>query len=867
MNAPLRWELRRAADAAGVEAMLGGPQPDGRRIAVLVEDGAVLACEDRSARWRGHLLWREEARLDAGESGRLRGAVAALAARLGRGRLWLEFDLADDGVVLIGSADGSAAAIEGCVAHLYAGEPAAPAPASGTILQLEPAGLGGLAVGTRIEQPAWTSLAEIVAPDRATLRQRLETVRLAGVPSSLPLLRQALAAAGSASLRARDLDVLPYAPCAIEVLAPGLHTTVQDWPGRLGHWAVGVPPSGPMDDLGFRLANRLVGNPEGAPGLEITLSGPTLRFHAPAIVALAGCAAKALLDGAPLPMWRAVAVPAGAVLRIIGPTTTGLRCALAVRGGLDAPAYLGSAATFDLGGFGGCSGRPLAAGAWLPLARAVPASELPACPPPLPPAARPQHGRNWELGVLEGPHGAPDFLTTPGLRAFYATAWTVHPHSNRTGIRLNGPKPQWARSDGGEAGLHPSNIHDNAYAFGAVDLTGDMPIILGPDGPSCGGFVCPMVVASAERWKLGQLRPGDSVRFVRLTMREAGVRAEDQRDLVAHLALPVRRQVPRGEADPAVITRRAAGCGRPSLCVRRAGDDFVLLEYGEAELDLALRLRVELLDAALRERRIPGVIDVVPGVRSLQIHHDPLRLPQVRVVDLLLALDAGLPAADRARVASRTVHLPLSWDDPSTREAIRIYMTSVRADAPWCPWNIEFIRRINGLDDVEAVRRIVFDAEYLVLGLGDVYLGAPVATPTDPRHRLVTTKYNPARTWTPENAVGIGGAYMCIYGMEGPGGYQFVGRTVPVWRRFGAGQGALLRNFDRIRWHPVGAEELLDLRSDCHAGRWQPRIEDGVFDGAAYTAFLAEQAEGIAEFRARQRAAFTAERTRWEAAS
>ena len=131
------------------------------------------------------------------------------------------------------------------------------------------------------------------------------------------------------------------------------------------------------------------------------------------------------------------------------------------------------------------------------------------------------------------------------------------------------------------------------------------------------------------------------------------------------------------------------------------------------------------------------------------------------------------------------MHLPLSWDDPATREAIERYMQRVRADAPWCPWNIEFIRRINGLDDVDDVRRIVFDARYLVLGLGDVYLGAPVATPLDPRHRLVTTKYNPARTWTPENAVGIGGAYLCIYGMEGPGGYQFVGRTVQVWNRFG----------------------------------------------------------------------------------
>jgi urea carboxylase len=870
MNAPLRWELRRAADALGIEALLGGPQPAGSRIAVLVGDGAVLALEDRSARWRGRLLWSEPAQLEPDTEAQLRSSALALAARFSGSRLWLEFDVDDGSLALLGcqQADGTARA--GYAATIHIGEPAAIAERiAGTLMQLDlPEGsLCAHAIGERIDQPAWYPLVRIPAPDRAALALRINAVRIAGVPTTLALLRQALSAAGDRRLRVRDLDALPYAPCAIEVLSGGLHTTLQDWPGRLGYWAVGVPPSGPMDDLGFRLANRLVGNPDGAPGLEVTLSGPTLRFHAPAIIALAGCAVKAQLDGVNLPMWRAVAVPAGALLRIAGPTALGVRCALAVRGGLDATPYLGSTATFDLGGFGGGTGRPLAAGDWLPLVRAVPAGELASCPRPLPPAARPQHTRTWEIGVLEGPHAAPEFLTTPGMRAFYATAWTVHTHSNRTGIRLVGPKPLWARSDGGEAGLHPSNIHDNAYAFGSVDLTGDMPIILGPDGPSCGGFVCPMVVASAERWKLGQLRPGDTLRFSRLTMREAASRGEDQRHLLSHLSLPIRRHAPRGEPDPAVITRRAAAKGRPAMCLRRAGDDFVLLEYGPAELDLALRLRVELLDAALRERRIAGIIDVVPGVRSLQIHHDPQRLPQHRVVDLLLTLDAALPGADSARVPSRTVHLPLSWDDPATREAIRIYMHSVRADAPWCPWNIEFIRRINGLDSVDTVRRIVFDAEYLVLGLGDVYLGAPVSTPTDPRHRLVTTKYNPARTWTPENAVGIGGAYMCIYGMEGPGGYQFVGRTVPVWRRFGAEQGALLRNFDRLRWYPVGAEELLDLRSDCAAGRWQPQIEDGVFDGGAHAAFLAEQAEDIADFRAKQRAAFAGERKRWETAS
>jgi urea carboxylase len=238
----------------------------------------------------------------------------------------------------------------------------------------------------------------------------------------------------------------------------------------------------------------------------------------------------------------------------------------------------------------------------------------------------------------------------------------------------------------------------------------------------------------------------------------------------------------------------------------------------------------------------------------------------------LLHAESELPDIDAIEVPSRIVHLPLSWDDPSTRLAIDKYMQTVRPDAPWCPSNIEFIRRINGLDSIADVQRIVFDASYLVMGLGDVYLGAPVATPLDPRHRLVTTKYNPARTWTPQNAVGIGGAYMCIYGMEGPGGYQFVGRTVQVWNTyrvttdFEAGKPWLLRFFDQIRFYPVTAEELARHREDFLTGLFQLRVEETTFKLKDYQTFLAQHAESIAAFRAQQRQAFAEERERWVAA-
>jgi urea carboxylase len=305
---------------------------------------------------------------------------------------------------------------------------------------------------------------------------------------------------------------------------------------------------------------------------------------------------------------------------------------------------------------------------------------------------------------------------------------------------------------------------------------------------------------------------------------------------------------------------------------RRSGDDNLLIEYGPMTLDLGLRMRVHALAERFAAERLAGVLDVTPGIRSLQIHVDPDELPIRKVLDFVQSAEDDLPATGQLAVPSRVVHLPLSWDDPATREAIARYMAGVRADAPWCPWNIEFIRRVNGLNSVNDVHRTVFDAEYLVLGLGDVYLGAPVATPLDPRHRLVTTKYNPARTWTPENAVGIGGAYLCIYGMEGPGGYQFVGRTTQVWSRFRQsgpfepGSPWLLRHFDRISWYPVSADELLDLRADMAAGRLDLSIEDGTFSLAEHEAFLAEQATPIAEFRARQALAFGAEREAWAAA-
>jgi len=230
-----------------------------------------------------------------------------------------------------------------------------------------------------------------------------------------------------------------------------------------------------------------------------------------------------------------------------------------------------------------------------------------------------------------------------------------------------------------------------------------------------------------------------------------------------------------------------------------------------------------------------------------------------------------LPSVESLEVPTRIVRLPLAYDESGIRLTIQKYQQSVRPTAPWLPSNIEFIRRMNGLDSVEEVRETVYAANYLVLGLGDVYLGAPCAVPVDPRHRFVTTKYNPARTFTVENVVGIGGVYMCIYGMEGPGGYQLVGRTAQVWntyrstREFQPGKPWLLRFFDQVRFFPVSEKELLDFRRAFLSGRAQLDIQEGTFSFAHYRKFLGDHETDIAAFRRKQQKAFAEERERWAA--
>tara|TARA_R110001583_G_scaffold7720_3_gene37844 strand:- start:13039 stop:16641 length:3603 start_codon:yes stop_codon:yes gene_type:complete len=696
------------------------------------------------------------------------------------------------------------------------------------------------------------------------LKQALIQSEVYGIESNKDYLYQLLSneVVEAGLLLTQTLNQLTYYPTSIDVLAGGTQTTIQDYPGRKGYWDIGVPPSGPMDSVSFCLANTILGNSEKEAGLEITVSGPTLRFNSATCIVITGATIQAELDDVKVLNGQVIEIAAGQTLTLGNIVGAGARAYLAVQGGIQCPDYLGSKSTFTLGQFGGHAGRAIRTGDVLHLDSSVEPSLSTIAVPKLP-----EISDQWNIRVIYGPHGAPDFFLPEDIDAFFDATWKVHFNSSRTGVRLMGPKPKWARHDGGEAGLHPSNIHDNAYAVGTIDFTGDMPVILGPDGPSLGGFVCPVTIIKADLWKVGQLKAGATIRFQAVSIDDAQQFERQQLDLMGkgeYVATEMATEQPKS----AVIKTIEKTAENEKVVYRASGEDYLLVEYGEQILDVALRFRVHALMLKLQSMNIAGVQELTPGIRSLQIHYDNLQLPLTELLALLAEAEDELGDVSQLTVPSRIVNIPLSWDDYATRLAIKKYDELVRKDAPWCPDNIEFIRRINGLDSVEQVKEIVFNASYLVMGLGDVYLGAPVATPLDPRHRLVTTKYNPARTWTPENAVGIGGAYLCVYGMEGPGGYQFVGRTLQMWNRYRQTQEFkkpwLLRFFDQIRFYPVSSEELTQIRSDFPRGNYPLKIEETTFSLADYQAQLVENEESIVSFKETQQKSFEAERQRWQ---
>jgi biotin-dependent carboxylase-like uncharacterized protein len=301
-----------------------------------------------------------------------------------------------------------------------------------------------------------------------------------------------------------------------EVVKPGLETCVQELPGRIGYWEQGFPPSGPVDNWSFRLANLLVANDRDAAALECQFLGPTLRFGRDGFIAVTGADMSPTLDAEPIRLWRTYAVKAGQELALAY-ARTGARAYVAFSGGINTPPVLGSRATFHMAGVGGYA---LKAGQKIPLGPAA----APVAIREIPEAQRPAIASTGVRSVecMAGPND--DWLDAAAVERFFSSDWIVQSKSNRTGMRLTGPEftfSEKAKNKRPEHGQDPSNILDHGYPLGAVNLAGQTPIILINDAPSTGGFINPFTVPSAAFWKLGQVRPNEAIRFVRVSLTQA----------------------------------------------------------------------------------------------------------------------------------------------------------------------------------------------------------------------------------------------------------------------------------------------------------------------------------------------------------
>lgn len=437
------------------------------------------------------------------------------------------------------------AAIE---ARVYAENPARDyAPSPGTLQLVDWANIDGGRIDTWVRTGTIVSshydplLAKVMVhkPEREQcikdMQNLLSTSRICGPPTNLDFLACIVDDPRFATgvTMTKFLTDFKYSPAAIDVVKAGAYTQVQDHPGRptMGR---GFPHAGPMDPLAFQVANLLVGNTPGTEGLECTLDGPELLFLGPAVVAVCGAPTEITLDGKEEAMWSRLPIKAGQRLKIGKSTGGGCRSYLAIYGGLPSVAeWFGSKATSPGVGVGGYQGRQLAAGDFLAVTKEIPDSLSE--PLRLPEKIIPQYPSHWDMFAMVGPYEE-GYLVEEDVKMIYETKWEISHNAARGGIRLIGPKPKWARADGGEGGAHPSNVVEYGYPVGALNWTGDDPCIFPVDCPDFGGFVSSTTIIKADHWRLGQMKAGDTMRYRRISLEDAlqlRRRVEDFTDAIA----------------------------------------------------------------------------------------------------------------------------------------------------------------------------------------------------------------------------------------------------------------------------------------------------------------------------------------------
>jgi urea carboxylase len=662
-----------------------------------------------------------------------------------------------------------------------------------------------------------------------------------------------------------------YTPHAIDVISAGAYTLVQDLPGRptVGK---GVPHSGPMDPIAFQIANMLVGNQRFMEGLELTLSGPELRFVGPAIVSLCGAPMAATLDDEDFPMWTSVTIEAGQKLKIGKTTGGGCRSYLAIYGGFPTVAsYFGSKSTSPLVAIGGYQGRALARGDLLQITDEFPENFASVS---LPEHLRPVYHSSWEITAMVGPHSE-GYFDPEFIEEIYNTEWKVSHNASRSGIRLVGPVPKWNRKDGGEGGAHPSNLVEYGYPLGTLNWTGDDPCFFPVDCPNFGGFTSSTTVIKADWWKLGQIKAGNTLRYVRVGLEDALKKRKHTDSFLDSIEQAIKTgsgfggieelqgahcNFHEGDIGKAVVWEKEGDESTPQVRYRQGGDDHLLIEYGNEEFDLNHRCRVTALENALNSDSTPDKVrtnlyNTVGCCTTLLVYYNGSTLPRSELIAHLKGIEAQLGDLRSTKVPTRIFKLPISFESKLQDEATQRYMTNQRPHAPYLPDNLAFVAKNNAFSP-QQLKDIYLTGQFMAVVVG-FFCGNTVSLPVDPRQRLSAPKMNPSRVFTPEGTVGWAGSCMSIYPVDSPGGYQMTGRTVPCWDYYSYKSGFgkqpwIFRDFDILTFYQVSEQELDDLLGKFRAGKYEWAFDEIEFDMAEHNDLLQTTSDEVKKIRKKQ---------------
>jgi urea carboxylase len=776
--------------------------------------------------------------------------------------------------------------------RVYAENPARNfAPSPGTLVQVRWNDISGARIdtwvhtGTKISSHYDPLIAKVMchASTRDQAIEKMHKVltgsRIYGPPTNLDFLASVLVHPDfkAGKTLTKFLSEFKYEAAAIDVLAGGAYTLIEDWPGRptIGR---GFSHSGPMDPLAFRIANSLVGNPVGMEGLEITLSGPDLQFLGSAILALCGAPMEAKLDGKVFPMWTRVKIEAGQRLTIGKTTGGGCRSYLAVHGGFPSiPEWFGSKATAPMTGVGGYQGRALASGDLLGLANGIGKIEGEL---KLPNHLIPQYPAHWDLFAMPGPYDE-GYLLSEDIEMLYETEWKVSHNAARGGIRLIGPKPKWARKDGGEGGAHPSNVIEYGYPIGTLNWTGDDPCLFPIDCPDLGGFVSSTTIIKADYWRLGQMKAGNTMRFNRVSLTDAIAKRREVEEFLTQVdecckgkasfedGLPLKYSglPPSTKAckwDSAIVHRIDEKGNQPLVSYRQGGDDFILIDYGHGAFDLNYRCRAVALYKKLRE--VSGPISFSCGLHtgmacgnSLMLYYDGFKIPRQKLLDHLLKLESELGDLSKAKMPSRKFRLPLTFSSKKQEASIQRYIETQRPYASYLPDTMDFIAKNNAFTQ-QQFRDVFLNASLMMVAVG-FFTALPLCLPIDPRQRMNCPKMNPSRVFTPEGQVSWGGSCMAMYNVESPGGYMPSGMSIPGVDILGSKKGYspekpwLFEDFDQITFYEVSEEEYERQMKVFHSGRYGYEWEDVEFDLEQHNKLLQDTKEEVAEIRKQQQEA------------